>query len=76
MGNNDILLQYLLKYAKIMNENSLLQIIMASKREQVLKKHPYKITPPASDNTHWQTYYKDASGKRKIIRARSEQEIL
>ena len=50
--------------------------IMASKRNQVKDLHTYAITPPSGKNTRWQTYYKDADGKRKIIRAQTEQELL
>ena len=50
--------------------------IMASKRNQVKDLHPFSITPPSGKNTRWQTYYKDADGKRKIIRAQTEQELL
>jgi len=50
--------------------------IMASKRNQVKDLHTYAITPPSGKNTRWQTYYKDVDGKRKIIRAQTEQELL
>lgn len=76
MEISDILLQDLLKYAKINHEDSLLQMIMASKKAQVLNRHPYKITPPSSDKGRWQTYYKENGGKRKLLRAQTEAEII
>ena len=50
--------------------------IMASKRDKVRKLHPYTITPPAKQGDRWQTYYKDSTGKRKILRAQTEEELL
>lgn len=49
---------------------------MASKRDKVRKLHPYSITPPAKENGRWQTYYKGADKKRKLIQAYSEAELL
>lgn len=34
------------------------------------------ITSPASKNGRWQTYYKSVDGKRKIVRAQTEDELL
>lgn len=56
--------------------DSVLDTLMATKREQVLKKHPYAITPPAGENGRWQTCYRDAAGKRKNIKAQSKEELL
>lgn len=58
------------------DEDNVLEILMKSKKTQVLKMHPYKITPPASEKGRWQTYYKDDGGKRKILRAQTEKEII
>lgn len=60
----------------IMNTGNVLEIIMAAKKEQLLKKHPYTITEPKSRNGRWQTYYKGIDGKRKIIRAQSKDALL
>lgn len=60
----------------IIDPDSVLDTLMATKREQVLKKHPYAITPPATENGRWQTFYKDASGKRKNIKAQTKEELL
>ncbi len=60
----------------IMGLDSILNTLMASKREKVRKLHPYSITPPAKKNGRWQTYYKGADKKRKLIQAHSEAELL
>ncbi len=56
--------------------DSVYEQIMANKREKVLKMHSYAITPPASKNGRWQTCYKDEAGKRKNIKAHTEEELL
>lgn len=53
----------------IINTDNVLDKIMTAKKETLLSKHPYKITEPKSENGRWQTYYRDANGERKIIRA-------
>ena len=68
------LLIFLYKCAKINNEDSLADSIMATIK--ALKEHPYKITPPASDKGRWQTYYKGDNEKRKILRAKTEKELI
>lgn len=60
----------------IMGLDSMLNTIMASKRDKVRKLHPYSITPPAKENGRWQTYYKGTDKKRKLIQAHSEAELL
>ena len=60
-------LLYLLQKENIIDKDNVLEILMKSKKTQVLKMHPYKITPPASDKGRWQTYYKGDDGKRKIL---------
>ena len=57
----------------IINIDSVLDTLMSTKREQILKMHTYAITPPATENGRWQTCYKDASGKRKNIKAQTLQ---
>lgn len=56
--------------------DSVLDTLMATKREQVRKLHPYAITPPSKDGERWQTCYKDQTGKRKNIKAQTEEELL
>ena len=60
----------------ILNMDSVIDILMSSKREQLLKIHPYAITPPTSSKGRWQTCYKDQTGKRKNIKAQSQEELL
>ena len=78
-NNNNSSLQTLLKDALnrgIIDLDSVHENIMASKREQVKKLHPYAITPPAKEGGRWQTCYKDSKGNRKNIKAPTEVELL
>lgn len=52
------------------------ELCMASKREQVKALHPYSITPPSKDGERWRTNYTDRNGKRKTIRAQTEEALL
>lgn len=60
----------------IINMDDVRDKLMASKREKVLKLHPYKITQPSKEGDRWQTYYRDSAGNRKIIRAQTEEDLL
>ena len=60
----------------ILNSDSVLDIIMSSKKEQIKKMHPYAITPPSKDGGRWQTWYKGTDGKKKNIKAQTEEELL
>ena len=60
----------------ILDIDSVLDMLMSTKRENILKMHPYAITPPSSSNGRWQTCYKDEKGKRKNIKAQSKEELL
>lgn len=60
----------------IVDIDSVLDMLMSTKREQILKLHPYAITPPATENGRWQTCYKDEVGKRKNIKAQTKEELL
>lgn len=61
----------------IINTDNVLDIIMTAKKEKLLSQmHPYKITEPKSENGRWQTYYKDADGERKILRAQTKDALL
>ena len=60
----------------IISADSVLDTIMATKRQQVRTMHPYAITPPKSDGGHWQTRYRDADGNYKNIKAQTENELL
>ena len=48
---------------------------MASKLEEIKKRHPYAITPPAKEGGRWQTCYTGPDGKRKNIKAQTEMEL-
>lgn len=60
----------------ILGIDSVLDTLMSTKREQVLKIHPYAITPPATENGRWQTCYKDETGKRKNIKAQTKEALV
>ncbi|MBD5463605.1 MAG: tyrosine-type recombinase/integrase [Lachnospiraceae bacterium] len=60
----------------ILDIDSVLDMLMLTKREKLVKIHPYTITPPTTEKGRWQTYYKDEAGKRKIIRAQTKEELL
>lgn len=69
-------LRELVRYDSFEIDDSMLEILMATKTERVKKMHPFAITPPQNEAGRWQTYYKDASGKRKCIKASNEKELL
>lgn len=60
----------------ILDIDSVLDTLMSTKRDKILKIHPYAVTPPSTANGRWQTSYKDASGKRKNIKAQTREELL
>lgn len=60
----------------ILDMDGVLDTLMSTKREQLLKIHPYAITPPTSAKGRWQTCYKDSVGKRKNIKAQTKEELL
>lgn len=61
----------------IINMDNVREIIMNAQKEKLLSKmHPYKITEPKSEGGRWQTYYRDAKGERKIIRAQTRDALL
>ena len=60
----------------ILDTDSVLDTLMSTKREQVRKIHNYAITPPAKEGGRWQTCYKGSDGKRKNIKAQTEDELL
>ncbi len=51
-------------------------IIMASKRTNIKKLHAYSITPANAYNKYWTTYFKNGSEARKLIRGKTEEELL
>jgi len=60
----------------IISADSVLDTIMATKRQQVRTMHPYAITPPKADGGRWQTRYRDADGNYKNIKAQTENTTL
>lgn len=62
--------------SSILDVDSVLDMLMSSKIEKIKKKHPYAITAPTTPNGRWQTTYKDYNGKRKNIKAPTEEELL
>lgn len=56
--------------------DSVLNTIMATKREQVKKLHTYAITAPSHEKGRWQTCYRDKDGKRINIKAPTEEALL
>lgn len=61
----------------IINTDNVQEAIMNAQKEKMLSTmHPYKITEPKSERGRWQTYYRDAKGERKIIRAQTKDALL
>ncbi|MBQ9699172.1 MAG: site-specific integrase [Lachnospiraceae bacterium] len=74
-NNHSLLLQELLKCGNL-ELDSVLDIIMANKRKELLKIHPFSITPPSHEGGRWQTCYRDSTGKKKNIKAPTEEDLL
>ena len=62
--------------AGIIPLNSVLDTLMATRREQAKKLHPYAITPPKKDGGRWQTRYRTQDGIYKNIKAPTEEKLL
>ena len=60
----------------IISVDSVLGTLMSTKREKIKKIHAYAITPPSKEGGRWQTCYKGPDGRRKNIKAHSEEELL
>ena len=56
--------------------DNVLEFIEMNKRTKIRKQHRYAITPPNNGNRYWITYYKKEGEPRKLIRGKSENEIL
>ena len=56
--------------------DSVLGMLMSTKREKIKKIHTYAITPPSKEGGRWQTCYKGPDGKRRNIKAQTEEELL
>lgn len=72
--DNKILTE-LIEYG-IVDMDSVLDNYMNAKRSKIKKLHNYAITPPQTDGGRWQTCYRDKDGKRKNIKAPTEEELL
>ncbi len=55
---------------------NVLDIIMASKRANIKKLHPYAITPSSPRNKYWTTYFKRENESRQLVRGKSEEDLL
>lgn len=80
-NNNQKLDQFNILSANIADDiiytDNVQEAIMNARKEKLLSKmHPYKITEPKSEGGRWQTYYRDANGERKIIRAQTKDALL
>lgn len=73
-NNTDILQEAIA--SSILDIDSVQDMLMSSKIEKIKKMHPYAITAPTTDKGRWQTMYKDERGKRKNIKAPTEEELL
>lgn len=69
------LLQFIFE-SGILDSGSVLNEFMATQREKAKKTHPYAITPPNGEKGRWQTWYVDRNGKRKNMKAQTENELL
>lgn len=56
--------------------DSVLDTIMATKREQVKKLHTYAITAPSHEKGRWQTCYRNEEGRRINLKAPTEESLL
>ncbi len=56
--------------------DSVLDTLMSTQREKIKKIHTYAVTPPSKEGGRWQTCYKGTDGKRKNIKAQTEEELL
>ena len=74
--NQSNILSALTDHDIICTDNVLEAIMNAQKEKLLSKMHPYKITEPRSEGGRWQTYYRDANGERKIIRAQTKDALL
>lgn len=69
---NDVSLEKADIYDILVDGSNVLDMIM----QEVLKQHPYAITPPSTSGGRWQTFYKDENGNRKNIKATSEKLLI
>jgi integrase len=70
---NEELLQYLVN-ENIIDTTTILDMYMASKRKEILKKHPCRIWQ-GKNNGYWYTYIKKPDGKRRLIAKKTREEV-
>ena len=58
----------------IINENSVHDAIMASRKQQVIKMHPYKIS--LGSDGRYQTMFMLSNGKRKNVKGQTEDDVI
>ncbi len=57
-----------LRYCGTMKSDELKSIVKEMKKEQVLQKHPYQITPPFIESGRWMTYILDTEVNKRVKR--------
>lgn len=76
MENIEDLLKILHKSGIIYDiDRALNEINMSTKIEKVKKMHSYQITTPKKEGDRYQTSYRDHTGKRKNLKASTEEEL-
>lgn len=60
----------------ILDLDTMQSLHMAKKIDKVRKLHTFAITSPKEEGGRWQTYYKDSTGKRRCMKAGTEEELL
>lgn len=60
----------------IISLDSVYDDIMKTRYKEVIKLHPYAITPPSKEGGRWQTTYKDSQGNRKSIKAPTHESLI
>ena len=61
--------------SETLSPESVLDLLASARKEQVKKLHPYAITPPAGGGGRWQTWYKEPGGKRRNVKAQTEEQL-
>ena len=61
--------------SETLSPESVLDLLASAQKEQVKKLHPYAITPPAGGGGRWQTWYKESGGKRRNVKAQTEDQL-
>lgn len=70
MNNNIITLQSMLERDKM--NTGISKLLDEMKKDEVLKLHKFKITPPKTSGSRWQTYYTNKEGEKKKVSSTTE----